>query len=79
MSENLKPCGCRTYKHRQPKNPASVGPQFVHNYRREPDHECVAEAFKTPWNIFLLLYPIGALTGSTIVLPGNVKPAAGSP
>ena len=30
VSENLKPCGCRTYKHRQPKNPASVGPQLVH-------------------------------------------------
>jgi hypothetical protein len=27
VSENLKPCGCRTYKHRQPQNPASVGPQ----------------------------------------------------
>jgi hypothetical protein len=43
------------------------------------DHECVAEAFKTRWNVFILLYPIRALTRSTIVLPGNVKPAAGSP
>jgi len=43
------------------------------------DHECVADAFKTPWNVFILLYPTRALTRSTIVLPGNVKPAAGSP
>ena len=34
---------------------------------------------KTPWNIFILLYPIGALTRTTIVLPANVKPTAGSP
>jgi hypothetical protein len=27
-SKNLKPCGCRTYKHRHPINPASVGPQW---------------------------------------------------
>src|SRR6266852_8531756 len=26
-SENLKPCGCRTYKPHHPKNPASIGPQ----------------------------------------------------
>jgi hypothetical protein len=47
--------------------------------RNGVDHECVAEAFKTPWNVFILLYPIGALTRSTIVLPANIKPAAGSP
>jgi len=46
--------------------------------RNGVDHECVAEAFKTPWNVFILLYPIGALTRSTIVLPANIKPAAGS-
>ena|ERR1700746_912652 len=32
VSKNLKPCGCRTYKHRHPKNPASIGPHLVHNY-----------------------------------------------
>jgi len=47
--------------------------------RNGVDHECVAEAFKTAWNVFVLLYPIGALTRSTIVLPANIKPAAGSP
>src|SRR5438477_2844888 len=26
-SENLKPCGCRTYKPHYAKNPASIGPQ----------------------------------------------------
>ena len=26
-SNNLKPCGCRTYKPHHPKNPASIGPQ----------------------------------------------------
>src|SRR5207247_3819979 len=31
VSENLRPCGCgcRTYKQRQPKNPASIGPQLL--------------------------------------------------
>jgi hypothetical protein len=33
VSENLKPWGCRTCKHRQPKNPASVGPPLVHKRR----------------------------------------------
>ncbi len=47
--------------------------------RNGVEHECVAEAFKTPWNVFILLYPIGALTRPTIVLPANVKHAAGSP
>jgi hypothetical protein len=47
--------------------------------RNGVDHECVAEAFKTPRNVFILLYPIRALTRSTIVLPANIIPAAGSP
>lgn len=32
-------------------------------------HECVAEAFDTTYNVFVLLYPVKALTGSTIVMP----------
>ncbi len=37
------------------------------------DHECVAEAFDTTRNVIILLYPIHALTGSTIVLPADFK------
>jgi Zn-dependent peptidase ImmA (M78 family) len=32
-------------------------------------HECVAEAFDTTYNVLILLYPIGALTASTVILP----------
>lgn len=32
-------------------------------------HECVAEAFDTTYNIIILLYPVGALTSTTIILP----------
>ncbi|WP_374631200.1 ImmA/IrrE family metallo-endopeptidase [Ferrovibrio sp.] len=31
-------------------------------------HECVAEAFDTTYNVLILLYPVKALTGTTIVL-----------
>ncbi len=30
-------------------------------------HECVAEAFDTTWNVLILLYPVKALTRSTLV------------
>ncbi|TWJ18820.1 ImmA/IrrE family metallo-endopeptidase [Geobacter argillaceus] len=33
------------------------------------NHECLAEGFKTPYNIFILLYPVRSLTG-TIIIPG---------
>ena len=33
------------------------------------DHECLGEAFKTTFNIFLLIYPVKALTSSTIIVP----------
>jgi len=33
-------------------------------------HECLAESFKTPYNVFILLYPVRALTASTIIMPG---------
>ena len=32
-------------------------------------HECLAESFKTRWNVFILVYPVKALTGTTIILP----------
>lgn len=32
-------------------------------------HDCLAEAFDTTYNVLILLYPIKALTGSTIILP----------
>ena len=36
-------------------------------------HECVAEAFDTKWNVLILLYPITALTATTIILPPGFK------
>jgi hypothetical protein len=32
-------------------------------------HECVAEAFDTTYNVLILLYPIRALTASTVIFP----------
>ena len=32
-------------------------------------NECLAEAFNTPYNIFILLYPIASLTATTVILP----------
>ncbi len=34
-------------------------------------HDCVAEAFDTKWNVLILLYPVRALTASTIIMPGS--------
>lgn len=36
-------------------------------------HECVAEAFDTTRNVLILLYPVHALTTSTIVLPSGFE------
>ncbi len=36
-------------------------------------HECVAEAFDTTHNVLILLFPIKALTGTTIILPEAFK------
>ena len=45
--------------------------------RNGQDHECVAEAFDTTYNIIVLLYPVSALTAKTVVLrQGNKKAAA---
>lgn len=38
-------------------------------------HECLAEGFKTPYNVFILLYPIRALTATTIIMPTGFKTA----
>jgi hypothetical protein len=32
-------------------------------------HDCVAEAFDTTYNVLILLYPVRALTATTIILP----------
>jgi Zn-dependent peptidase ImmA (M78 family) len=32
-------------------------------------HECLAEAFDTTWNVLILLYPLKALTRTTIIVP----------
>lgn len=40
-------------------------------------HECVAEAFNTTWNVLILLFPVRALTSTTIIMPsGNGTLAA---
>lgn len=39
--------------------------------RNGDDHECVAEAFDTTWNVLILLYPVRALTSTMIVLPSR--------
>jgi hypothetical protein len=36
------------------------------------EHECVAEAFDTKWNVIILLYPVRALTSSIVVLPSRL-------
>jgi len=37
------------------------------------DHECLGEAFKTKYNVFLLVYPTKALTSTSIFVPGAFK------
>jgi len=32
-------------------------------------HECIAEAFDTTYNVIILLYPVAALTRTTIIMP----------
>ncbi|HST51082.1 MAG TPA: ImmA/IrrE family metallo-endopeptidase [Pyrinomonadaceae bacterium] len=41
--------------------------------RNGTKHECVAEAFDTSWNVLILMYPVRALTASTIILPPGFK------
>jgi len=35
------------------------------------EHECLAEAFDTTYNVLILMYPVRALTTSTIILPAG--------
>jgi Zn-dependent peptidase ImmA (M78 family) len=37
------------------------------------EHECLAEAFDTTFNVLLLVYPVKALTASTIIMPPGFK------
>ena len=38
-------------------------------------HECLAEAFNTTHNILILLYPVSALTATTVLMPASAKNA----
>lgn len=42
---------------------------FTMTDRNGVSHECVGEAFDTTYNILMLIYPVKALTASTIILP----------
>jgi Zn-dependent peptidase ImmA (M78 family) len=37
------------------------------------EHECLAEAFDTTFNVLVLVYPVRALTASTIIMPPGFK------
>jgi hypothetical protein len=41
--------------------------------RNGDKHECLAEAFDTKWNIIILMYPVRALTATTVILPPGLK------
>ena len=43
------------------------------------DHECVAEAFDTTWNVLILLYPLETLGRSKVILPARPKKAIDAP
>lgn len=45
--------------------------------RNGTEHECIAEAFDTTWNVLILLYPVRALTDSTIIMPSGFKQRVG--
>lgn len=38
-------------------------------------HECLAESFDTTHNVIILLYPVKALTSTTVILPAGFKQA----
>lgn len=37
-------------------------------------HECIAEAFKTPYQVFVLIHSVRTLTRTTIILPSAASP-----
>ena len=43
--------------------------------RNGQQHECLAEAFKTPYNILILLYPVAELTATTVLMPAAANSA----
>ena len=36
-------------------------------------HECLAEAFDTTYNVLILLYPVSALTATTVLIPASAS------
>ena len=40
------------------------------------EHECVAEAFDTKFNVLILVYPVRALTAITVVVPSSYRASA---
>ena len=34
-------------------------------------HECIAEAFKTPFQVFVLIHAVRTMTRTTIVMPAR--------
>jgi IrrE N-terminal-like domain len=47
--------------------------------RNGDQHECLAEAFDTTYNVLILLYPVKALTASTIIMPAEIGVVASWP
>ena len=37
------------------------------------EHECLAEAFDTTFNVLILVYPVRALTATTVIMPAGFK------
>jgi Zn-dependent peptidase ImmA (M78 family) len=42
------------------------------------EHECIAEAFDTTFNVLILVYPVRALTATTIIVPSSYQSIANS-
>ena len=45
--------------------------QSAIRHRNGDRHECIAEAFKTPFQVFVLIHAVRALTKTTIVMPAR--------
>lgn len=46
---------------------------LVFRDRNGVDHECLGEAFDSTRNVFLLIYPVKALTSTTVIIPHTSK------
>ena len=42
-------------------------------------HECLAEAFDTTYNVLILLYPVTELTATTVLMPASEPAKPWSP